>query len=950
MNKILLTILFACLTFTFSKAQYITVSPNTSDFCQGAFTTYTAYPSAGNSITWEFEAYDDFSSTGQSTITYTASGNTFDIYTGPTFNCPGARIRAVEYDPFGNPVLASTIAYITSEGNKAIPMYYSYYSCGELSVPNIFDPYSVFPWGANRWAMWYKNGVPTGVSSMTLPGPITDSAWYEYKVKLQCGDTITTGLQYFWKPSRPTIAAVGPTTFCTGDTVTLNANSSITIDYWTKNGVTVAGSYGKSSIKATESGSYAIQGKYSTGGGTYCYLSSDPISITVNPGAFITGNNQACSGDSVQLTCTAASSYLWKRNGVTISGATTQSIWVKISGNYTVNTTGITCNSSVVKKVTFYSNPSSLNVSPSGTQTLCAGSAITLAVTGNNMSTWQWFKNGIALNGATDSKLVCGQAGYYKCTVANAIGCTKSTATVQINAAAVSTLPQKSITIKPGAEGIDSYVTSAFGNFSTNYGTAPTLEVSNWYKYFRNAERSYLNFDLSLAIPDYNPIVSATLTLWVDTINNQNVYANLPNSIYLKRNVNSWTENLINYNNKPLTSIYQSVAIPCSTLTSKSFFSASITNLVRYWIYQPTEKFGLTIELDDYSQITWTSIASSDNINAGYRPKLIIDYYYADIIPSGILNFCTGGNVNFTTNTGSFTKQWYKNGVAISGATASNYTATSAGDYFVMLTDANGCTVKSLTKKVTINATPQINVTPSDSAKFCNGSSITLNADSLQGYTFQWKRNNVNITGAVYRTLNISQQGDYKIKTTSNCGVVGYDSVYVTKITNPNAVITAAGPTTFCQGQSVTLNSNTYTGVTFKWYRDNTFLSSAQSYVAAYAGNHRVEQTANGCTKVSNIITVTINCREGEFEIDEPTISIYPNPISSNVNVEISNQNNFENLIAELFDSNGRKIESFQLKSTNTQLDLSSFSDGFYLLKTMHDGKLVGMNKILIQH
>jgi hypothetical protein len=945
---LLLIGIFNCLAV---QAQNITISPNKSDFCQNALITYTAFPSPSNYIIWEVETYNDFSMTGQpDAIVQTSSGNVFTINTNFSFACPGTRVRVIEYDILNNIFNYNSIAFVTSEGNIPIPMYFSYNNCGELSVPNIFDPWSAFPGAGTRWAMWYKNGVPTGISSMTLSGPLTDSAWYEYKVKLQCGDTITTGPQYYNRPSKPTITAAGATTICTGDSVTLNANSSITIDYWMKNGVAIVGSNGKTSIKATESGSYSLRGKYPTGGGTNCFLISDPISINVNPGAFITGNIQACNGDSIQLTCTAANSYSWKRNGVTISGATTQSIWVKISGNYTVNTTGITCNSSVIKNVTFYNNPSSLTVSPSGLQTLCAGSAITLSVAGNNMSTWQWTRNGALLNGATSSKLVCGQAGFYRCTVSNVMGCTKTTSSVQINAAAATTLPQKSITIKPGSEGIDSYVTTAFGNFSTNFGTTPTIEVSNWYKYFRTAEYGILNFDLSNIVPDYNPIASATLTLWIDTINKSNVYANLPNSIFIKRNINSWAENTISYNSKPATTQYQSAAIPCSTLTSKSFFSASVTNLVRHWLFQPTEKFGVTIQFEDFWQISWASIASSDNSNAGYRPKLVINYYYADIIANGNLNFCTGGNVTFTTNSGSFTKQWYKNGLPISGATTSNYTATTAGDYFVMLTDANGCAVKSLTKKVTINATPQINITPADSAKFCNGSSITLIADSLQGYTFQWKRNNINITGAVYRTLNTTQQGDYKIKTTSNCGVVGFDSVYVTKITNPNAVITAAGPTTFCQGQSVTLNSNTFAGVTFKWYRDNTYLSNAQYYVAAYAGNHRVEQTASGCTKVSNIITVSINCREGEFAIDEPTISIYPNPTSSNVNIEISNENNFVNLIAELYDFNGRKIESYHLKNNYSQLDLSNFADGFYLLKTMHEGKLVGTNKILIQH
>lgn len=58
--------------------------------------------------------------------------------------------------------------------------------------------------------------------------------------------------------------------------------------------------------------------------------------------------------------------------------------------------------------------------------------------------------------------------------------------------------------------------------------------------------------------------------------------------------------------------------------------------------------------------------------------------------------------MTFSTNVGPYTYKWYKNGVAIAGANSNAaYTATSAGTYFVMLTDAAGCAVSSIVRTVT---------------------------------------------------------------------------------------------------------------------------------------------------------------------------------------------------------------------------------------------------------
>lgn len=71
------------------------------------------------------------------------------------------------------------------------------------------------------------------------------------------------------------------------------------------------------------------------------------------------------------------------------------------------------------------------------------------------------------------------------------------------------------------------------------------------------------------------------------------------------------------------------------------------------------------------------------------------------IIAVGNLDICKKGLVVLTTRKGNgYTYQWKKDGINISGATDTAYTASEAGEYKVIVTDSTGC--KSASKKVTV--------------------------------------------------------------------------------------------------------------------------------------------------------------------------------------------------------------------------------------------------------
>ncbi len=304
--------------------------------------------------------------------------------------------------------------------------------------------------------------------------------------------------------------------------------------------------------------------------------------------------------------------------------------------------------------------------------------------------------------------------------------------------------------------------------------------------------------------------------------------------------------------------------------------------------------------------------------------------------------------LTFTTNVGPYTYKWYKNGVAIAGANSNTYTATTAGDYFVMLTDAAGCAVSSIVRTVTMNAAPVVNLTPSGVINYCSGDTVVLSADSLPGYTFQWKKNNVNIAGATSRTYKVTQSGTFSVKVTSSCGPFSIDSVVCNKKFNPAAILTASGPVTFCQGQTVTLTANTFNGVTYQWQKNGLNINhTAQSLTLGGAGAYAVLESANGCTRITNTIVVTINCREGMEEVRPFDVQVYPVPITNEAMIKLQGVEKYDDIMFELYDMSGKKWINIPCTGEVTMLNDQSISNGIYLLRTLKGKEQLSVTKVV---
>jgi len=202
--------------------------------------------------------------------------------------------------------------------------------------------------------------------------------------------------------------------------------------------------------------------------------------------------------------------------------------------------------------------------------------------------------------------------------------------------------------------------------------------------------------------------------------------------------------------------------------------------------------------------------------------------------------------------TSPYTYQWKKNGTNISGATSSSYTtptltlSDNGNTYSCYLTNCSGnnnTTSNSATLSVTNNCTAvSITTHPQNQSKTVgNTATFSVVAGGISPYTYQWKKNGTNISGATSSsyttpTLTLSDNGNTYSCYLTNCSGVN-------NVTSNNATLsvsnscTSVSITTQPQNQSKTVgNTATFSVVaggtspyTYQWRKNGTNISGATS-------------------------------------------------------------------------------------------------------------------------
>lgn len=203
--------------------------------------------------------------------------------------------------------------------------------------------------------------------------------------------------------------------------------------------------------------------------------------------------------------------------------------------------------------------------------------------------------------------------------------------------------------------------------------------------------------------------------------------------------------------------------------------------------------------------------------------------------------FCAPGSVVLTANSFAGVQyQWQKNSVDIVGATAQNYTATSNGSYRVIET-ANGC---SKSKTINVNAASSVSASiyTNDPTTLCNQGSVTMHVNiPIPGYSYQWKNNGNNISGATATSYTTNVSGNYSCNVSASCGNTNSNAIIVS-IGSFNAQISPSGSQILCTGGSMLLSASSGIGFTHQWYKNGNAISGATSstYSATSGGSYTV--------------------------------------------------------------------------------------------------------------
>lgn len=189
-----------------------------------------------------------------------------------------------------------------------------------------------------------------------------------------------------------------------------------------------------------------------------------------------------------------------------------------------------------------------------------------------------------------------------------------------------------------------------------------------------------------------------------------------------------------------------------------------------------------------------------------------------------------GGSVALDAGTGFVSYVWG------TGATTQMDTVSTTGNYYVTVTDANGC-VLSDTQMVTINPAPLVLLGP-DSTQ-CGGT-ITLDAGN-PGSIYFWSNNTTN------QTTNVSTSGTYSVHVVSLAGCQSDDTISVTINPIPFVVL---GPDTSVCSTSLMLDAGN-PGSTYAWSNS----ANTQTTTVSSSGTYSVLVTSpQGCTDQDTIV------------------------------------------------------------------------------------------------
>jgi hypothetical protein len=753
--------------------------------------------------------------------------------------------------------------------------------------------------GNNNGGTW-SNGATTATINVNVSGNyfVTNSN--------NCGtiNSNTIAVTVNPLPTAATITANGPTTICTGSTVTLSGNNNGGI--WS-NGATT------SSINVTSAGNYFVTNTNGCGS-----VNSNTINVIVNAAPIASSINASgpttfCAGNTVTLSGNVG--------GTWSNGATTATISVNASGNYFVtnsNNCGTINSNSIAVTVNPLPTPSV--ISANGATTICTGSTVTLSGN-NNGGTWS--------NGATTSTINVTTAGNYFVTNTNSCGSINSnTINVIVNATpTASTISAGGATTFCAGNTVTLSGNNNGGTWS-NGATTATISVNASGNYFVTNSNNCGTINSNTIAVTVNPLPIATTitangpttictgsTVILSGNNNGGTWSNgaTTSTINVTTAGNYFVTNTngcgsINSNTINVMISTGPVASTIAALGSTTFCAGNTVTLNGNnggtWSNGATSPTIVVNTGGDYYVTNTDACGSttSNNITVTVNPQPIA----ASISAIGATSICNGNSVQLT---GNIDGTW-SNGVSIN-----SITVTTAGNYFV--TNTNSCgTVNSNTINVIVDSLPTAaTISAVGSTTICDGATVILSGN-INGI---WSDGNTS------PAIVVSVSGSYYVTNSNGCGNSNSNQIIVTVLPAPTTpIVTQVG-----YNLETTAGYNSY-----QWFNNNFPIPNETNpiFTPTSSGVYYVLVIdSNGCqtqSSVYNFVYVGLN-----ESIANTGLTVMPNPANTFIILKSINKSTLEGNL-KIWNIAGELVIEKQIAKTNQlQLDIEQWANGMYIIE-----------------
>ncbi len=773
------------------------------------------------------------------------------------------------------------------------------------------------------------NGNPTGPfsPSTSFTDPLSNGDVVTVSGELNgCASTSTDSYTFtvFDFPIISTVSSDADNIICLNETVTFTASSAMTYDFMLNGTVLQSGAATSFSINTLEDGDVISIVGYNGD----CPSTPDTYTFTVNSMNLdlqASPSNLICEGEAVTFTASGGDNYEFFLNGVSTGPMSANNTYTNTTladldeVTFTANNLTTGCTQALGDFIIMNVIDEPLITALSSTD-FCEGDSVVLVSPvpyGN-----QWYLNGTAISGATDSSYVAYTSGVYSLEIAsggdglvwsfgqNASGSlgngTNFNSTDPVPASSAQSFDE----LTSGYEFVLGVTTSgelyAWGDNSagqlgdgtytssnepqivptlSNIKTAATSEASSMA--VTNGGEVYVwgdNFQGQLATGNTSvinfPFLNTTLT------NIDSIAGGKNHFVLLKTDGTVWT-----VGNNDFGQLGQGDLIP-------SFSAVQVPGLASIVSVGAGEYHSFAIDASGDLYV-WGNNSSGQlglgDVNNRLNPTL-----------SGLKNIVNAqGGASHSAFLSSQNKVFTsgENGFGQLGTT------TFTASLVPVQVDVVGATMISAGEYTTL-------VKRTDNSVFGFGNNTEDQLSSQTGLSVPTPEHINDLNGVGF--IEAGKYTSHFIATEEqSCPSVGV------------TVNTLAAPTV-----TISVNVDTLTataGVSYQWYLGGNVIPGAtnQTYEVTTSGTYQVEVTfANGCTGISSVHTHSM----ADVQVlSWEDVKLYPNPASHTVNLTFENVI-WENTEYRVIDASGRVVFTEMITGATTAIDIENLEDGMYQL------------------